>query len=226
VRSVSRRTYDQYCSISRALDVLGERWSLLVIRELLVGPKRFSDLQDGLAGIGANALSARLKALEADGLVVKRRLPPPAASTVYELTERGRALEPTLLELARWGMPLLGSPTRGESFRPGWLLTGLRAVFDPERAAGVRRTYVLKVDGEAFSVRIDDGAIEVEQGEESAADVAVAMDSQTLLAIGAGTLCAEEAMESGAAVVEKGDPAEVVALVGMLQLPAADAAQV
>jgi DNA-binding HxlR family transcriptional regulator len=220
VRSVSRRTYDQYCALARALDVLGERWSLLVIRELLVGPKRFSDLQDGLAGIGANALSARLKALEADGLVAKRRLPPPAASTVYELTERGRALEPTMLELARWGMPLLGSPTPGESFRPGWLLIGLRAVFDPERAAGVRLSCVLRVDGQAFTARIHDGAIDVVQEEDPAPDLALSLDPDTMLAIGAGELSAEEALDQGRLEVEKGEREQVLAFAAWLSLPA------
>jgi DNA-binding HxlR family transcriptional regulator len=219
-----RRTYDQFCALAKTLDVLGERWSLLLVRELLIGPKRFSDLQEGLVGIGANALSSRLKAFEANGLVSKRRLPPPAGSTVYELTERGRALEPAVLELARWGLPLLADPDPDDSFRPGWLLMGLRTTFNPELAAGIRRTYLIRVEEEAFTVRLDDGAIDVIQGEGSA-DAAVALDADTLLEIGSGKLGAQEAIDAGRAVVEKGDPQELVAFASFLKLPtAADAA--
>jgi DNA-binding HxlR family transcriptional regulator len=221
VAAVTRRSYDQYCGLARALDVLGERWALLVVRELLIGPKRFKDLQDGLPGIGANALSARLKALEGDGLLSKRRLPPPAASTVYELTERGRALEPAVRELIRWGVGLLGSPRRMDTFRPGWLVTGLGALFNPEAAAGVRRSYRLNVDGESFLIRVADGTIEVAQGTDAPADVVMATDSDTLLAIGAGELSAEDAVAQGRVLVEHGDPGEVVALAGLMRLPAA-----
>src|SRR5918997_566704 len=124
---MARRSYAQYCGLARALDVLGERWTLLAIRELLLGPKRFSDLLAGLSGIGPNVLSTRLRTLEAEGLVTKRRLPPPAASTVYELTGRGRELEPAVVELARWGVGLLGPPAEDDRYRPGWLALSLRA---------------------------------------------------------------------------------------------------
>jgi DNA-binding HxlR family transcriptional regulator/putative sterol carrier protein len=220
VESVTRRTYDQYCGLARALDVLGERWSLLVVRELLIGPKRFSDLMDGLPGIGANALSARLKSLEADGLIAKRRLPPPAASTVYELTERGRALEPMVLGLMRWGLELLGDPSPRDSYRPAWLVNGLRAAFEPEAARGVRRSYRLTVDDEVLDIRIDDGTIEVVPGPGAPVDVAMVTDSETLLGIGAGQLTADEAIAKGRVVIEEGDPGEALALAGLLRLPA------
>ena len=218
VGPVGRRTYDQFCGLAKALDVLGERWSLLVIRELLIGPKRFSDLQDGLSGVGANALSARLKSLEADGLVAKRRLPPPAASTVYELTERGRALEPAMMELMRWGLPLLADAGTDHAFRPSWLVMGLQGTFDPELAGDIRRTYLLRIDEEVFTVRVDRGTIDISQADGDA-DVAVAMDATTLHEIGAGELTAREAIDAGRAVVEKGDPEEVVAFAGFLKLP-------
>jgi DNA-binding HxlR family transcriptional regulator len=221
VASVTRRTYDQYCGLARALDILGERWSMLVVRELLIGPKRFSDLMDGLPGIGANALSSRLKSLEADGLIEKRRLPPPAASTVYELTEQGRGLQPAVNELARWGVNLLDPPGPQTSFRTGWLVTSLRALFDPAAAGGINRTYRLDVDGEVFTARVADGAIEAFQGEEGAADVALASDSDTVLAVASGEITAEDAIEDGRINVEYGDPAEAVAFAGMMRLPAA-----
>jgi DNA-binding HxlR family transcriptional regulator len=101
---MTKRTYNQTCSVAGALDVLGERWTLLLVRELLTGPKRYNDLLDALPGIGTNLLAERLKTLANDGLISQRRLPAPAAASVYQLTEAGRRLEPVLLELVRWGM--------------------------------------------------------------------------------------------------------------------------
>ena len=105
---MTSRTYDQFCGIARALDLVGERWALLVVRDLILGPKRFTDLRRGLAGIGTNILAARLKELERGGVVRRRTLPPPAASAVYELTDYGRALEGPLLALGRWGALSIG----------------------------------------------------------------------------------------------------------------------
>jgi DNA-binding HxlR family transcriptional regulator len=221
---MTRRSYSQYCALAKALDVLGERWTLLVIRELLTGPKRFSDLLDGLPGIGANVLSTRVRTLEQEGLVRKRRLPPPAASTVYELTERGRALEPALLSLMRWGVDLLGAPQEGDRYRPAWLFNSLRAVFDPAAAKDIRRTYRLRVDGDAFTVRVDDGTLAVDQGETAEPDVAMALDSDTLMAVAGGDLTPAEAIEAGRVTVEAGDPAEALAFAGLLELPAGRAA--
>lgn len=219
--SVTRRTYGQFCGLARAMDILGERWSLLVVRELVIGPKRFSDLMDGLPGVGANALSARLKSLEADGIVTRRRLPPPAASTVYELTELGRGLEPVVLDLIRWGVNLLDRPGPRTSFRPGWLVTTIRALFDPALAAGLHRTYRLVIDDEAFTVRIDDGALDVAPDSEGEADLVLSADSDTVLDIASGELAAEDAIDRGRVNIEHGDAAEAVAFAGMLRLPAA-----
>lgn len=217
---MSRRTYDQYCGLARALDILGERWTMLVIRELLIGPKRFSDLTDGLPGIGANALSARLRTLEADGLVTRRRLPPPAASTVYELTERGRALQPVVSELIRWGIPLLGPPASTDRFRPGWIVTSMRALFDPRLAAGIDRVYRLQVDDEVFTMRVADGQLDVFPGESrERPDLALSADSDTVLAIVAGELSSEDAIREGRIAVDEGDQDEALAFVGMLRLP-------
>ena len=105
-----RRTYGQFCPVARSLDLLGERWTLLIVRELLIGPQRYSDLRDRLPGMWSNLLAQRLRDLDEAGLVQRRELPPPAARLVYELTERGRALEPVVYELARWGLELLDEP--------------------------------------------------------------------------------------------------------------------
>src|SRR5918996_4677686 len=104
---MGKRRYDQYCALARALDVVGERWTLLLVRELLLGPRRYTDLLGGLPGIGTNLLADRLRYLEQVGLVRRRVLPPPAGSTVYELTELGRELEPTVFALGRWGAHFL-----------------------------------------------------------------------------------------------------------------------
>lgn len=217
---MSRRTYDQYCGLARALDVLGERWTMLVVRELLIGPKRFRDLMDGLPGIGANALSARLKSLESDGLVTRRRLPAPAASTVYELTERGRALDPVVTELIRWGVGLLGAPSSGERFRPGWMVTRMRALFDPGLAPELTREYRLTVDDEVFTVRLDHRRVQVFQGEGGHPDLSLSTDSDTVLAVGTGELAPEDAIHRGRIAVDDGEVAEALAFVGMFRLPA------
>lgn len=179
-----RRSYSQFCGLARALDVLGERWTLLIVRELLTGPKRFGDLADGLPGIGPNLLSARLKTLEATGAVAKRKLPPPAGSMVYELTERGRNLEPALLELMRWGVELLEERRPEDTFQARWLVTSLKAVFDPERAGDLDATCELHVEGEVVSVHVHDGGLDVEVGPTRRPDVTAHADPPTLVALG------------------------------------------
>ena len=113
-----QRSYDQFCPASRTLDLLGERWTLLLVRDLLTGPKRWSDLRASLPRLGSNLLADRLRALEATGIVTRRELPPPAARTVYELTERGRELDAVVLSLARFGLPYLDLPTDEQPLLP------------------------------------------------------------------------------------------------------------
>jgi DNA-binding HxlR family transcriptional regulator len=155
------KTYDQYCPIAHALDLVGERWSLLVVRELLEqGPLRYSDLHSRLKGCGTNILAARLRDLERGGVIRKRRLPPPAASSVYELTSYGQELRPVLHLLAHWGARSLGPPTPGEDLRPGWLAGALRIAFAPaptgrsvEFRVGDERASL--VDGEVVCDAVD-----------------------------------------------------------------------
>jgi DNA-binding HxlR family transcriptional regulator len=126
------KSYHQYCPIAHALDLVGERWSLLIVRELLEeGPLRYTDLHCRLTGCGTNILAARLKDLERGGIVRRRRLPPPAASTVYELTEYGEGLRAAMHQLAHWGARSLGPPTRLEDLTPGWLAGALQMAFPP-----------------------------------------------------------------------------------------------
>ncbi len=154
------RSYNQYCPLARALDVVGERWTLLVVRELLSGPKRFKDLQHALPGIGANLLSNRLKEMEHSGLVAKGILPPPGVASVYELTERGRALKEALLALVKWGLPFIAEPARpNDTFRPHWLIHRMLIAFKPAEASGVSESYEFRVDGEIYHLSVHNGEV-------------------------------------------------------------------
>jgi len=141
--------YDQYCPLAHALDLVGDRWALLVVRELMQGPQRYTDLVEHLRGIGTNVLAARLRDLEAAGIVGKRVLPPPAASRVYELTAYGQGLKPALRELALWGARSLGPPTETDELFPGWLRNALDVVLAPLAPRG---RFVFHVDDEVASI--------------------------------------------------------------------------
>lgn len=180
------KRYDQYCPMAHALSLVGERWSLLIVRELLRGPKRYTDLVGGLPGIGTNILASRLRDLEQGGVVEKRKLPPPAASTVYELTEYGRGLEEALYALARWGARSLGPPGPDDELYEEWGLNALQAVFNPEQARGLTETYVLTVDGDSFTARIVDGRLETSCGKAADADLALETDKKTFFLLCAG----------------------------------------
>jgi DNA-binding HxlR family transcriptional regulator len=125
------KRYDQYCPVAHALNLVGERWSLLLVLELMHGPKRYTDLAEALPGIGTNILADRLRELEAGGVIAKRKLPPPAASRVYELTDYGRELRPVCRELALWGARSLGPPTDADALFPGWLRNAVDTVLGP-----------------------------------------------------------------------------------------------
>jgi DNA-binding HxlR family transcriptional regulator len=183
---VLRRSYGQYCGLARALDLVGERWALLVVRELVLGPKRFTDLAQGLPGIGTNVLSARLKELEAAGVVGRRRLPPPAASTVYELTERGRALEPALLALGRWGAQSLPPRPTAEPLRSEWLALALRALF--VAGAGFEGSVELRLSEGVYAARADNGSLAVVAGPAESPELVVEASNDELLGVLVGAL--------------------------------------
>jgi DNA-binding HxlR family transcriptional regulator len=159
--------YDQYCPVAHALDLIGERWSLLVVRELMHGPQRYTDLAEHLPGIGTNILATRLRDLEACGIVAKRTLPPPAASRVYELTDYGRELRTVMRELALWGARSLGPPTDEDELFPGWLRNAVDTVLGPIAPTGrfefrVGDEVASLVDGEAQHRSIEDPDVIVE----------------------------------------------------------------
>jgi DNA-binding HxlR family transcriptional regulator len=191
------KRYDQYCPVCHALGLVGERWALLVVRELLKGPKRYTDLLEGLPGVGTNILAARLRELEAGGILRKRKLPPPAASTVYELTEYGQELEEPLYALARWGARSIGPPEKKDRLDPDWGLNAFAALLDPEAARGLTATYVVRVGPETFSVELDDSRVHVETGETAAADLDFATDMETFYGLASGELDPGTAIADG-----------------------------
>ncbi|MEU8546189.1 winged helix-turn-helix transcriptional regulator [Streptomyces roseoverticillatus] len=201
------RSYDQFCPAARALDVVGGRWTLLIVRELLLGPRRYSDLADGLPGIGPNVLAERLRTLREAGIVTQAKLAPPAGTTVYELTELGAAMRPVVDELTRWGLRFLDVPPRpGERYRIGWLLGCVRAGFRPEAARGVNETYEVNVDGDVFHLRVEDGTLDVRHGPATGPAPACILttDLATFMALGARLLDVPEALRRGLARVEGG----------------------
>jgi DNA-binding HxlR family transcriptional regulator len=175
------RSYQDACGIARALDVVGERWALLVVRELLLGPQRFSDLRRGLPGASSNLVADRLRELADRGVVRRRRLAPPAASWVYELTDRGRELEPIVLALGGWGLrvPLPATPTTLSATSVLLFLRG-SARPDPQAPAA---TYRLELDDQVWSVRAVAGQVHVQPGEPAEAGASLRTDPKTLNAL-------------------------------------------
>jgi len=204
-----QRRYDQYCPVCHALDLVGERWSLVIVRELLKGPKRYTDLIDGMPGVGTNILAARLRDLEAGGIVQKRRLPPPAASTVYELTEYGRELEEPLYALARWGARSLPPPAKGEDFYPDWGLNAFAALLDPHAASGLTATYVVRVADDVYTVHLEDSTVYVEVGAADDADLDFTTDRETFFGLASGELDPRIAVSGGDVTIETGKPGDL-----------------
>jgi DNA-binding HxlR family transcriptional regulator len=193
---MTTRTYGQYCGLAYALDLVGERWALLIVRDLIMGPKRFGDLNRGLPGIPSNVLSARLKELEGNGIVARRVLPRPDGSVVYELTEYGQELDEIVLRLGLWGARSLSDPRDGEIPTPGALLVALRASFQPSAARKVRATYEVHVGQAVVHARVADGVLETGEGPLPEADLVIAGDS-TLRRFMSGEVTADEALGSG-----------------------------
>jgi DNA-binding HxlR family transcriptional regulator len=176
------RSHVDACAAAHALDLVGERWALLVVRELLFGPKRFTDLRAGIPDVSPNVFGQRLRELEAAGIVVRRKLAPPAGSRVYELTDWGYELEPVVLALGRWGSRSPTKPSGGE-LSPDALALALKSDFDARAAEGVSATYELRVGEDRFAVEVDDGRIEVARGGAEEPDAVIATDTQTLPAL-------------------------------------------
>jgi DNA-binding HxlR family transcriptional regulator len=162
------RTYDDPCGLARALNLVGERWALLIVRELLLGPKRFSDLRRGLPGASQSVLTQRLGELEESGVVRRRTLEPPASTSAYELTDRGRALEPVLLAFSDWGSRTAMTSERELSVDA--LALAMRTTFDPAAAGDLRITAELRLGGDRLTVTVADGRLDLRRGPAAAPD--------------------------------------------------------
>jgi DNA-binding HxlR family transcriptional regulator len=188
------KRYAQYCPVAHALELVGERWALLVVRELLHGPKRYTDLADGLPGIGTNILAGRLRDLEEAGIIQKRRLPPPAAANVYELTPYGEELREPLYALGRWGARSLGPPHPDDSLAPGWLVNAVRATCTTGCLPD--KVFELRVDDDVVTARFEDNELVVEPGSSGAADNVIETDAATLFSLAAGQLSTRDAVKA------------------------------
>lgn len=156
---MKRRDFGQYCGLARALELVGERWALLIVRNLVVRPRRYTELQTGLAGIPTNVLATRLKELEQSGIVERQVAPAPARGVVYALTPVGQSLEPALLSLARWGATQLGEPQEGDVVTPEGMVLNLRAVFQSGEAAGLTASWEIHVRDTVVHAVLDDGSL-------------------------------------------------------------------
>lgn len=194
-----KRSYGDPCGTARALDVIGERWALLVVRELLFGPKRFTELSRGLPGMSQNVLAARLRELETDGIVRNYRLGPPASTRVYELTQRGYQLEELLIALGRWGsrVPLDAIDADAE-LSVDALVLALRTTFEPRKAGALRARVELCVDGDRFHAEIGDGAFTVARGGSGNADAVLDADAATMRSVVFGGVSLTDAVRSRA----------------------------
>ena len=177
-----KRTYADPCGIARALDVVGERWALLVVRELLLGPKRFTDLRAGLPHLSPDVLAQRLRELEQAGVVRRDKLPPPAGSRVYELTEWGRGLEPVVLALGRWGSRRAPFPSDPGELGVDSLVLALKTLFDPGGADGLDGSFELRLGEQTFEARVDNGRLDVSRGPAADPDATIAAAPGTLQA--------------------------------------------
>jgi len=219
---MKNRSYRQFCALAYALDIVGERWTLLIIRELLAGPRRFKDLIDGLPDVSTNLLSERLKCLEQQGILSRRVLPPPAGSTVYELTAVGQALEKAVFELGKWGSQFLPASLEGLALPSvGATTLAIKAFFHPEQTAGINATYELHLSDEVLQVQIKGGELQVQQGQALQADVVFHTDMPIFMGLFAGQIKPDAAISGGLLQIE-GDPGALRQFLQLSSVPGTD----
>lgn len=199
------RSYDEYCSVAKSLDLVGDRWTLLVIRELLLrGPSRYTDLRNGLPGVATNLLADRLRELEAAGLVAREEAPPPVATTLFRLTERGEGLKPVLDELMRWGLPLMTEQREEDAVRSHWLAGAIEVMLGDRRPDGDPVTLELRIGDEPITVSAREGEMKVTMGRVSDPDAALAGPEKPIMGLLLGFLDRGAAEAMGVTV--DGDP--------------------
>ena len=212
-----KRSYDEGCAAAHALDLVGERWALLVVRELLLGPNRFTDLRDGLPHVSPNVLAQRLRDLETLGVVVKHKLPPPAASQVYELTAWGRGLEPVIMELGRWGVRSPAMPFTSHTSATAMIIA-LRTMFSPEAAGDLAATFELRLGEERFRAQVQSGRLELDAQPATNPDAVIGGDTEVLKGLAFGGLPLAEAARMGLLDVS-GDAQAAARFFGSFRLP-------
>jgi DNA-binding HxlR family transcriptional regulator len=213
----SWRRYRDACGAAQGLDIVGERWTLLVVRELLLGPKRFTDLRGGLPGISTNILADRLETLEMSGVARRRTLPPPAGSRVYELTDWGEELGAVVEAIGRWGVR---SPWRDEGDEIGvdGLMVSFKTMFDPEAAGDLDAGYEIVLGEQAFGLEVEDGGIRVYRGAPADPDARIEADVDTLAALVYEGGDLDEALRAGEVEIG-GARSAVERLLGLFALP-------
>lgn len=206
------RSYGQYCSVARALDVVGDRWTLLIIRELIQqGPSRYTDLRNGLPGIATNMLADRLRELEEAGLVRREEAPPPVAATLFELTEAGAELEPALRELGAWGLRYMTEPRGDDEFRSQWFSFPVSLFLHDSEPEGPPLTIELRGDGRPAVVEVRGGQVSTRLGPARGPDLVLAGDPQLILGLLGAFITPDVAAQGGLQI--DGDPA----ILGRLQ---------
>lgn len=211
------RTYGEACAASHALDLIGERWALLVVRELLLGPKRFTDLRDGLPGASPNVLSQRLRELERVGIARRGKLPPPAASKVYELTEWGMELESVIASLGRWGARSPHLPLEA-GMGTDSLILSFRTMFDEHAAEGFATTLELRLGENRFRATISDGTLDIERGSIENPDATITTDAEAVISVVYGGRPLDDAISAGDMKIE-GDDSAFARFITLFPLP-------
>ncbi|GAA5179007.1 winged helix-turn-helix transcriptional regulator [Rugosimonospora acidiphila] len=213
-----RRHYGQFCGLASALDVVGERWTILILRELLIGPCRFNDIFDNLPGIGPNILTERLRMLADEGVITSEVVPNDKRGRSYRLTPLGEQLGPPILGLAHWGMGRLTEEAAStEASRAAWGFLAVQAMMDARRIPEVTESYEFRVDGEAFHISVEQGTAKAARGPAPDPVLVITTDAVTFIRIGAQLVSAFDAVISGL-MKAQGDPAAVLRCTTLLGL--------
>ncbi len=193
------RTYGQYCAVAKALDVVGDRWTLLIVRELLLrGACRYTDIREGLPGVATNLLADRLRELEHAGVLTRREAPAPIAATLFELTERGRALEPVLNALGGWGVPCMATgPAPEDRFRSRWLAWPVEQFLADHEPHAEPITIDVRVGDEPITIEAVDGLVRARMGETENPAASLSGSPYALLGLLSGSLGLQEARLEG-----------------------------
>jgi DNA-binding HxlR family transcriptional regulator len=204
------KRYGQRCPVARALDVIGERWTPLIVRELLLGPRRYTDLLEALPGVGTNILARRLADLQSHGVVEKRTLPPPTPVAVYELTEAGKALAPVIRDLRAWGERFAPAPKTGDAVRPAWIIQSA-ASRDPRLEAG--RVCRLQIGTEVLELKGVDGDVELKAETTAGPDAVLVIEPRVLMSLASGRIDPSRARDQ---IEVEGDPGVAGKVIEML----------